>query len=183
MKGYHLVTKYVATSRLNRILRELKKYESTVPKKKMKILDVGCGNRYITNAIKDKGYHIIGIDKVDYKDVKWMDKRSRPDMIMDAMDMSFKTNTFDVIISLEVIEHSPCVPEIKRVLKKGGIFLCSTPAPGTDWVRTILVKLRLLEDQDFQGHDHIVDLRKVKMKLINYKKMFLGTSQFGVFTK
>lgn len=47
----------------------------------------------------------------------------------------------------------------------------------------ILLKLNLLENQDFEGHDNIIDLRKVNMKLIEYKKMFLGTSQFGIFKK
>lgn len=177
MKKYNIVTKYVASQRLKRILKLLSQYD----KKKIKVLDVGCGNRYVTNRIKKAGYNIIGIDKVD-KHAKWMEGH-QPDIIMDAMHMTFKDNTFDVIIALEVIEHSPCVPEIKRVLKKGGIFICSTPAPGTDWMRHILVFLKLLEDQDFEGHDHIVDLKKVPMKLIFYKKMFLWTSQFGVLTK
>jgi 2-polyprenyl-3-methyl-5-hydroxy-6-metoxy-1,4-benzoquinol methylase len=177
MKKHHIVTKYVADKRLKMIFKILFSMKS----KHLKILDVGCGNRYITNAIKHAGYDIIGIDKVD-KHTSWMEGH-QPDIIMDAMHMKFKNNSFDVIIALEVIEHSPCVPEIKRVLKKGGKFICSTPAPGTDWVRHILVKLKMLEDQDFHGHDYIVDLRKIPMRLIYYKKMFLGTSQFGVLTK
>lgn len=183
MKWYHIITKYVANRRYKLILKELKALEEKIPKKKIKILDVGCGNRYITDKIKAKGYNIIGIDKVDPQKTAWMKGYPKPDMIMDAMHMTFKSNTFDVVISLEVIEHAPCTPEIKRVLKKGGLFICSTPAPGTDWVRNIAVKMKLLENQDFEGHDHIVDLYKVKMKIIKYKKMFLGTSQFGVLTK
>ena len=177
MKWHHIVTKYVADKRLEKILAELSKFD----KKKTRILDVGCGNRYVTDKVKKKGYNIIGIDKVPPGE-KWMGKKG-PDIIMDAMHMTFKSNTFDVVISLEVIEHSPCVPEIKRVLKKGGIFICSTPQPGSDWLRLILVKLRFLEDQDFEGHDHLVDLHKLPMKLVYYKKMFLWASQFGILKK
>ena len=79
------------------------------------------------------------------------------------------------------IEHCPCISEIKRVLKTNGIFFCSTPSLCTDWLRKIIIILRLLENQDFEGHDYIINLKKVTMNLIKYKKMFFGTSQFGIF--
>jgi 2-polyprenyl-3-methyl-5-hydroxy-6-metoxy-1,4-benzoquinol methylase len=172
-----IVTRYVADKRIALILKGLRRFD----KKKTKILDVGCGDRYITDAIKKRGYNIVGIDKLSPEQGKWMTKQ--PDYIMDAKNMGFSDNSFDVIISLEVIEHCDCVSEINRVLKPNGRFYCSTPALYTDWVRQILVFARLLENQDFEGHDHLVDLRKVDMKLLKYKKMFLGTSQFGIFSK
>ncbi len=49
-----------------------------------------------------------------------------------------------------------------------------------------LSKAKISLGLDLQGGsqlDYKIDLRKVPMKLIYYKKMFLGTSQFGVFTK
>jgi 2-polyprenyl-3-methyl-5-hydroxy-6-metoxy-1,4-benzoquinol methylase len=171
------VTRYVAEKRFALIMKQLRKFD----RRKIKILDVGCGDRYITDKIKKAGYNIVGIDKYASHDQKWITKD--PDFIMDATAMKFPANSFDVVISLEVIEHCDCVSEIRRVLKKGGLFLCSTPTPFTDWVRRILVFSHLLEDQDFSGHDHIVDLRTVKMKLIKRKLMFFGTSQFGFFTK
>jgi 2-polyprenyl-3-methyl-5-hydroxy-6-metoxy-1,4-benzoquinol methylase len=177
MKIDFIITKYVAKRRLSLILAELKRLD----KKKIRILDVGCGNRYITDNIKKKGYDIVGIDKFSSKDCKWITKD--PDYIMDARKMDFKSNSFDVVIALEVIEHCDCISEIKRVLKPHGLFICSTPAPSTDWVRKALVFLRLLENQDFEGHDNIIHLDRIPMRLLRYKKMFFGTSQFGVFTK
>ncbi len=172
-----IVTRYVANRRAALILKGLKKLD----KNKIKVLDVGCGDRYITDLIKRKGYNIVGIDKFTSKDCRWMIKD--PDFVMDARDMAFKDNSFDAVISLEVIEHCDCISEINRVLKPGGFFFCSTPSPFSDWIRKVLIFLRLLENQDFEGHEHIIDLRKVPMKLLKYKKMFLWTSQFGVFTK
>lgn len=172
-----IITRYVADRRTEIILKRLKKLD----KNKIKILDVGCGDRYITDKIKKRGYDITGIDNRTTKDCKWITKN--PDYVMDARKIGFKDDSFDVVIALEVIEHCNCVSEIKRVLKKNGLFFCSTPTPATDWIRKILVAMRALENQDFDGHDHIVDLRKVPMKLKWYRKMFLGTSQFGVFTK
>ena len=173
----YLVTKYVADRRINLILKNLKRFD----KKKIKILDVGCGNQYVANKIRKAGYNITCIDKDTPEKSPWM--KVKPDFVMDATKMKFKDNSYDIIIALEVIEHAPCVPEINRVLKPGGLFFCSTPTEGTDWVRHILVKLKLLQNQDFEHHDHIVDIRKVPMKLLKYRKMFLGTSQFGILTK
>jgi dolichol-phosphate mannosyltransferase len=172
-----IITKYVADKRVALILKTLRKLD----KSKIKILDVGCGDRYITNIIKSKGYNIVGIDQFNKEGSKWITQD--PDYIMDARALSFEDNSFDVIISLEVIEHCDCTSEIMRVLKKNGLFFCSTPTPFTDWVRKILVLFKLLENQDFEGHDHIVNLKKIPFKLLSYRKMFLGTSQFGIFTK
>jgi 2-polyprenyl-3-methyl-5-hydroxy-6-metoxy-1,4-benzoquinol methylase len=169
------ITRYVADRRLNEILSILKLFN----KNEIKILDVGCGDGYITKRIRKRGYHIVGIDKLDPSDCKWMEEK--PDFVMDATNMDFKDNHFDVVIALEVVEHSDCVTEIKRVLKPDGIFICSTPSPGTDWLRSILIFMGLLENQDFEGHDHIIDIRKIPMHLIVRKIMFLRSSQFGVF--
>jgi len=175
--GKFIVTKYVADRRAAIILKALQKLN----KEKIKILDVGCGNKYILNKVKKAGYYIIGIDKESPEISSWM--KEYPEVVMDATKLAFKDNTFDVIVALEVIEHAPCAPEINRVLKPEGFFFCSTPSPGTDWVRRILVKLKVLEDQDFEHHDHLVDLKNVPMTLRKRRKMFLWTSQFGIFTK
>lgn len=181
MKDKPFITRYVANKRLNLILRSLKRYERKVKKDQIKILDVGCGNGYFTKEIRKRGYNVVGIDKHTPKTAKWMS--FQPDYVMDALNMDFPDNSFDIIIALEVIEHCPCVPEINRVLKPEGLFFCSTPTPRTEWLRHIVVGLGLLEAQDFENHDHIVDLRKVPMRLLKLRKMFLRASQFGILTK
>ena len=159
------VTYYVANKRIKLAKKYLRKSQ--------KILDVGCGDMYITNKLIKEGYNVIGIDLSQPYHLK-----------MDATNMSFKDNSFDAVISFETIEHCNCVNEIKRVLKPGGKFILSTPAPNTDWLRVILVKLNLLEARDFEHHDYIVDnIRSLPFKPIMVKKMFLRTSQFGVFEK
>jgi 2-polyprenyl-3-methyl-5-hydroxy-6-metoxy-1,4-benzoquinol methylase len=52
-------------------------------------------------------------------------------MVMDAKRVGFEDESFDVVISMEVIEHiaeqSVFLEEIKRVLRIDGIFILSTP--------------------------------------------------------
>jgi SAM-dependent methyltransferase len=50
---------------------------------------------------------------------------------MDAKRLGFEDESFDVVISMEVIEHiaeqSVFLEEIKRVLRRNGVFILSTP--------------------------------------------------------
>jgi len=159
------ITYYVANKRIKLAKKYLKKDQE--------ILDVGCGDMYITNKLIKDGFNVIGIDLTPPYHLK-----------MDATNMNFKDNSFDAVISFETIEHCDCVNEIKRVLKPGGKFILSTPAPNTDWLRVILVKLKFLEARDFEHHDYIVNnIRNLPFKPIKIKKMFLRTSQFGIFEK
>lgn len=50
---------------------------------------------------------------------------------LDAQQMPFRNNSFNVIVSLETIEHlkryEDFLHDCKRMLKEDGIFICSTP--------------------------------------------------------
>ena len=53
------------------------------------------------------------------------------DEVADAHDLQYENESFDVVIAIEVFEHlhSPlcAIRECRRVLAKGGIFICSVP--------------------------------------------------------
>ena len=52
---------------------------------------------------------------------------------MDATRLGFKSGSFDKVVSVETLEHIPrkavkdYLSEMKRVLKGGGTFICTTP--------------------------------------------------------
>lgn len=91
------------------------------------ILDLGCGKGYVGNELKkDNNVIFAEIDPELIKGVRG-DK-----VILDAVNMPFKENTFDYIICGDVLEH---IKEDKKVLenvyatlKKGGRAVIAVPA-------------------------------------------------------
>jgi ubiquinone/menaquinone biosynthesis C-methylase UbiE len=111
------------------------------------VLDVGCGFGKSTKMIEDKGDYIIGIDvEIFFDKSKFSHKVNF--VSADAFSLPFRDETFDAVISLDVIEHVPddssFLCEIKRVLKVGGIFLVGTPNKGrlTNRVKAMFGSLR-----------------------------------------
>lgn len=111
-----------------------------------KVLDIGCGSgafiSKVTQAKKrygcDLDKDVIGKAKADYKNVqfKYLDSTGV---------LPYKDNFFDVVTSLEVLEHvvekEKFLMEILRVLKPGGTYILSVPHKGlTGWFDVGTVK-------------------------------------------
>ena len=101
----------------------------------MKVLDAGCGHGYGSAYLADgTAREIVGIDS-DRKAIRFASETyQNPKLHFEVMDVSrlmFQPESFDAVISFEVIEHlvdtTPYLREIKRVLKTDGLFLLSTP--------------------------------------------------------
>lgn len=93
-----------------------------------KILDVGCYPLHIFNKLKSQGYEMYGIashhESVSEKNIKVVD--------IEREVLPHSDNTFDLILFTEVLEHMAHSPdffmsEFKRVLKKGGKIIITTP--------------------------------------------------------
>lgn len=106
------------------------------------ILDDGCGIGYfifdILDTFPDKEIYIFGIDISTYN-IKGLNRRRRREkrknvfgVIGDAQQLPFKSDTFNVVTSIEAIEHfikpEYAVDEIYRVLKPSGKLFLSTPS-------------------------------------------------------
>jgi SAM-dependent methyltransferase len=87
------------------------------------VLDVGCGRRPYEKTFFAGASRYIGTD--------YLSDRSRPDVVSSALDVPFSDNTFDTVVSTEVLEHVPeplrALKEMHRVLKPGGHLVLSTP--------------------------------------------------------
>jgi len=80
------------------------------------VLDCGSGRR-------DLYYdHVVNFDIAEY---------DTTDVMGVGEDLPFKDNSFDVVLSLSVLEHVKdpfkCAGEIARVLKPGGLLICCVP--------------------------------------------------------
>lgn len=105
--------------------------------KNKNILDIGCGYGWFElNALKRGCNKIIGVE-ISEKDLKTakdnIDNEKIKFAIGGATALPFDDNSFDTVVSWEVIEHIPknmenkMFSEASRVLKNDGVFYLSTP--------------------------------------------------------
>jgi len=99
------------------------------------VLDIACGAGYGSSFLKKKGAKMVVGGDVNRDAVEYAKEHYKGEELvflrLDAMNLPFSKSTFDVIVSFETIEHlkdnrrflSAC----KEVLKKSGLFICSTP--------------------------------------------------------
>lgn len=95
-----------------------------------KILEIGCGKGEFYEYLKPKNY--TGVD-ISQKAVAYNKSRFFDANFMQCLPslLSFKDNTFDIVVAIEVLEHADNLEvfakEVKRVLKVGGKFIAITP--------------------------------------------------------
>ncbi|KKU90760.1 MAG: Methyltransferase type 11 [Microgenomates group bacterium GW2011_GWA1_48_10] len=121
--GWYQGMKYVSLALLDRFLER---------KQKLKILDAGCGTGMMIKALEKYG-KVEGID-ISPEAIKLCKKRGLKNVqIASVMKIPFKSESFDLVTSFDVIYHQQIVPnqairEFSRVLKKGGVLLLRVPA-------------------------------------------------------
>jgi ubiquinone/menaquinone biosynthesis C-methylase UbiE len=110
---------------MNTIYRQLKK---VVPNYEGKILDIGCGNSPFAFLVNTSKASYVGIDiesseNFDYNNLEKIN--------FDGENIPFENESFDNIISTEVLEHVACpekiISEMYRVLKPGGNAIVTIP--------------------------------------------------------
>lgn len=95
------------------------------------VLEIGCGTGYGIPILAPKATDYHAVDKFATK----IDNQSLPNVHFKQTEVpllpGFADNTFDCVVSFQVIEHIEddhlFIKEIKRVLKPGGVFICTTP--------------------------------------------------------
>jgi len=115
----------VTIKRFHEILDDLEKFRKT-----NRMIDVGCGIGYFLEAAKERGWEVYGTEFTDEavkicsdKGIKMQQGKLNP--------ANYDSNSFDVIISIEVLEHinNPVeeVANFHSILRSVGAVYLTTP--------------------------------------------------------
>ena len=126
-KNYDL-TRYFSSITRNRYLEILEEFEPF--RKTNRILDIGCGYGFFLEVAKEKGWEVYGIE---LSKIASEECRQKGINIFhgNLTDFRFDADAFDVIVSIEVIEHlshpNLMLKQANKLLRKGGLVYITTP--------------------------------------------------------
>lgn len=131
------------------------------------VLDVGCGTGWFSQWAALRGATVTSLDI----GVRLLDKarqrcRTRP-IAGDACRLPLASNTFDVVISSECIEHTIdptlALREIHRVTKPGGLLLVTVPNQRWHFAVTIANRFQL---RPFHGYENWLRWSQLRDELV-----------------
>jgi SAM-dependent methyltransferase len=95
-----------------------------------RLLEVGCGHGFFTKIIRPYSHYTVAIDIANGM-ARSVLKMGVYFIIADGCALPFKSNSFDCVFSVDVIEHVEndlfFLRESVRVLKAGGMLIIGTP--------------------------------------------------------
>lgn len=105
-----------------------------------KVLDLGCGTGIYSKILKKEGAKVKGID-ISEKEIE-VARRENPYIefkIGNAEKLPYQDEEFDIVLAALVMEYfnswNKVLREIRRILKKKGIFVFSIGNPITNCIR------------------------------------------------
>jgi 2-polyprenyl-3-methyl-5-hydroxy-6-metoxy-1,4-benzoquinol methylase len=111
--------------------------QTTTQIPKLRVLDLGCGNGSLSHLIAKQGYEVVGVEDsssgVQFASQNFPECRFFQASVYDLPYADLE-NTFDVVLSVDVIEHLLYPRELlcaaKKCLKSGGHLILTTPYHG-----------------------------------------------------
>jgi 2-polyprenyl-3-methyl-5-hydroxy-6-metoxy-1,4-benzoquinol methylase len=137
------------------------------PGPKMRLLDVGCFNGYISFLFKQLGYHVTGTDVAELEDRRAIFERAGIDFVFSNLNNAepFKhlaPQQFDIVIIAQVIEHILNHPlglirSLADAMRPGALMILTTPNPAT-----IMSAIRILRGRSLLwGTNDFIDNPKI----------------------
>ena len=106
--------------------------ERVAPQARGKLLDVGCGDKQFERIFRPYVDEYLGIEReATFHATAANLGSSHPDFLYDGDRLPFEDGSFDTVLSIQVLEHTPkprqLVAEMARVLKKDGVLILAAP--------------------------------------------------------
>jgi 2-polyprenyl-3-methyl-5-hydroxy-6-metoxy-1,4-benzoquinol methylase len=116
-----------------RVIMELGERRSRKLGRRLRVLDVGCGNGSNSFPLASLGHHLLGID-ISAESIHHASlKNSFPNarfLVHNLLEKSLD-ETFDLVLCSEVLEHlpnpEPLLLAMARILEPGGLLLITVP--------------------------------------------------------
>ena len=144
-------------------------------RKDARILEIGCGSRWVGDYLRNHGWNnYVGADLVPPADVVGD--------IREWRKLGLQSESFDVIVAFEVIEHVDFIQEAYDLLKPNGLLLLTSPVPHMDWAMKLLEAFRLNQRRT-SPHDHLVYFERIPLFEPVALKRKAGLSQWGILRK
>lgn len=123
-ENYAMINRPIETGRhLRRIMRYLR------PRSSHRLLEIGCGRGWLTQRMQEHCPATYGVDVNPRSIVHGVTGRLH---VMDAVDLGFDDEQFDLVYSFHAIEHivdvDAALREMARVIKPAGRVLLVYPA-------------------------------------------------------
>jgi 2-polyprenyl-6-hydroxyphenyl methylase/3-demethylubiquinone-9 3-methyltransferase len=127
------------------------------------VLDAGCGYGPFSEAAARRGAAVVSVD-IGTRLVRRASARAGSrGVVADACSLAFRSGSFDVVVSSEMIEHTPdperAVAELARVLRSGGLLVVTTPNRLWQVLVRIASRLRL---RPFRGLENFIGWRDLE---------------------
>ena len=129
-------------------------------------LDAGCGTGWFSQAACIRGADVYSMDLGEGLLSKVKEKCGSKTIVGSILNIPFNDNYFDIIISSEVLEHTPdpilAIKELYRVLKPNGICIITTP--NKVWYFSVYLA-NLLHLRPYGGLENWIGWRQMKREL------------------
>lgn len=136
------------------------------------VLDIACGSGYGTKLMAPHAKEVYGVD-IDKQTITYAKKhfsaKNITYLVGNGTEIPLDDDSVDVVVSYETIEHiedyEGFMKEVKRVLKKNGLFLLSTPNDA-----------EYMEGNHFHIHEFVYDeLKSLVGKYFKHHKDYFQT--------
>lgn len=105
------------------------------PHAKGRLLDVGCGDKPHEHLFSPYVESYVGVEyEATFGATKASTSRKKADVFYDGVNLPFESKSFDTVLSVQVLEHTPrpfeLFAEMARVLTDGGTMIVTVPFSG-----------------------------------------------------